>query len=374
MYNGVKVLDVHSHIRWQPAAMTFMNQLIISNHPIKSPIEGGKSVDPKSRQAAGMLDEDWQAAADSHAAYLDVRNIDTQILGPHPVEVNGWLPRHIFESWTRYVNDSIFKMTQLRPDKFTGAAQLPQVATESDTRHVLPELERCVKEYGFVAAYASPDITGRRDTPGMHEAYWYPLYEKCQELGIPLVVHGTDGQDPRFHVMPHNYQLAFATEQFITTYLLRWGDQFKRFPELRIIMCHMGGGLDRFIKQSNALNPENDTTNNLFFDSCAYDVDYLATGIKQRGVSQVCFGVEAPGSGQTIRPETGKSSDDLVPVIAGLDFLSEQDKIDIFHNNPARVCHGLSTAAGSEAHIHPVLANSISGNGSGEHLEKAALS
>jgi hypothetical protein len=32
-----------------------------------------------------------------------------------------------------------------------------------------------VGEYGFVAAYVSPDPAGRRSTPGMHEAYWYPL-------------------------------------------------------------------------------------------------------------------------------------------------------------------------------------------------------
>ena len=354
MYNGIKVLDVHSHIRWQPTAMTFLNNLLISNHPIQSPIENNKAVAPDARNALGMADEYWQAAADRHAQYLDDRNIDIQVLGPHPVEVNGWMPRHIFESWTRYVNDSLYKMTQLRPDKFTGACQLPQVATEPNTKHVLPELKRCVEEYGFVATYASPDITGHRDTPGMHEEYWFDLYEACQEYDIPIIVHGTDGQDPRYRVMPHNYQLAFATEQYITTQLLRWGKQFDRFPNLRIIMCHFGGGLDRFIKQSEALNPGGLWEKNLFFDSCAYDYDFLHAAIKQRGISQICFGVEAPGSGQTVRPDTGRTGDDMVPVIGALDYISEQDKIDIFHNNPARVVPGLAKAAGSDAAKNPI--------------------
>jgi predicted TIM-barrel fold metal-dependent hydrolase len=310
--------------------------------------------------SGGLRDVDWQAAADRHAAYLDARDIDVQILGPHPVEVHGWMAPHIFESWTRYVNDAIHKMCLLRPDKFVGACQLPQLADAPDISHVLPELERCVRDYGFVAAYATPDVTGRRDTPGMHEPYWFPLYDKAQELGIPIIVHGTCGQDPRYRVVPHNYQLAFSTEQYIATQLLRWGDQFKRFPELKIVMCHMGGGLDRFIKESETLNPHNDTSRNLFFDSCAYDIDYLTTAIKQRRVSQVCFGVEAPGSGQTVRPETGRPSDDMVPVIAGLEFLSEQDKVDIFHNNPARVCHGLAAAARSDAHVHPLTVEGAS--------------
>ena len=352
MYNGTKVLDVHSHIRWHRAAPTFMNSLMSSMTAMPSPIAGGKS-----STTPGYTDEEFAGAAERHAKYLDERNIDIQILGPHPVEVNGWMEPHIFLSWTRYVNDAIFKICQARPDRWVGACQLPQYAHMPDTSNCIEELERCVKEYGFVATYVTPDVTGRRDTPGMHEPYWYPLYEKCQELDIPIIVHGTDGLDPRYRVMNQNYQLAFATEQFLTTQFLRWGDQFQRFPELRVMVCHMGGGLDRFIKESNLLNPSNDTTKNLFFDSCAYDVDYLTAAIKQRGVNQVCFGVEAPGSGGTVRPETGKTSDDMVPIISGLDFLSEQDKLDIFHNNPARVFPGLAKAAGSNAHESRVLAN-----------------
>lgn len=357
MYKDIKVLDLHSHIRWQPAATTFLNYLLSVNHPVESPIRGGRSVQPGERRSEGMLDEDWKAAADKHAAYLDAREIDIQVLGPHPVEFNGWLPRHLFESWTSYTNDAIFKMTQMRPDKFTGAAMLPQIATEVDSRHMLPELERCVNEYGFVAAYVSPDISGKRDSPGMNDEYWYPLYEKAAELDIPLIIHGTNGQDPRFAGVPHNYQLAFATEQHIATQLLRWGKQFELFPNLRVVMCHMGGSLDRFIKESESLNPGHDTTRNMFFDTCAYDLDYLTTAIKQRGVQNCCFGVEAPGSGQTVRPETGRTSDDLVPVISALDFLSEQDRIDIFHNNPARVCPGLAKAAGTNAHLEPIRAS-----------------
>jgi predicted TIM-barrel fold metal-dependent hydrolase len=343
-YNGHKVLDVHSHIRWQRAAPQFMNSLMSSNYETVSPIDGGKS-----SQNPGITDEDWKGAADRHAAYLEARNIDTQILGPHPVEYNGWMEPHIFKSWTRYVNDSIFKMTQARPDRWVGGAQLPQNPHEPDATHMLGEAERCVKQYNFPAVYVTPDVTGRRDTPGMHEPYWFPLYEKVQEWDVPIIVHGTDGLDPRYRIVPNNYQLAFATEQFLTVQFLRFGDQFKRYPNLRIVVCHCGGGLDRFIKQSAQLNPDNDTSNNLFYDSCAYDIDYLTACIKQRGVSQICFGVEAPGSGGTIRPETGKTSDDMVPIISGLDFLSEQDKLDIFTNNPARVAPGLAKAAGVTA-------------------------
>ncbi len=48
-------------------------------------------------------------------------------------------------------------------------------------------------------------------------------------------------------------------------------------------------------------------------------------------------GTEAPGSGRAVRPETGRTCDDLVPVIAGFSLLSEDDRLAVFNANPARV-------------------------------------
>ncbi|MGH3167736.1 MAG: hypothetical protein ACRDN0_17845, partial [Trebonia sp.] len=65
-----------------------------------------------------------------------------------------------------------------------------------------------------------------------------------------------------------------------------------------------------------------------------------------RGVPRMLFGTEAPGSGRAVRPETGRTSDDLVPVISGFDFLTEEDKIAIFSANPARVVPALGKVNG----------------------------
>ncbi len=81
-----------------------------------------------------------------------------------------------------------------------------------------------------------------------------------------------------------------------------------------------------------------DVSNNLFSDTCAYDKDFLATAIKQRGVSRMLFGTEAPGSGTAIlNPETNKPSDDLIPVIDSIGFLSGEDKKKIFTENAKRI-------------------------------------
>src|SRR5258708_2200421 len=143
----------------------------------------------------------------------------------------------------------------------------------------------------LIATYASPDPGGRRTTPGMPEPYWHPLYAKCQEWGIPIIVHGTNALDRRFRVVPHNYQLGFYTEQYLATQFLGHGDVFERFPELRIVVCHCGGGLDRFHKTDPHLS-QKDLSKNLFFDTCAYESLFLECAIKQRGVDRIVFGTE----------------------------------------------------------------------------------
>ena len=363
MYNGTKVLDIHSHIHdWtqgrhgsgrlgRPFLSTLMGAAGFgASAPLPSPIGPGKHWD-----ALGNRDEDFKAVADAHAKYLDVRNIDSQVLSVHPLNVHGWMEPLQFKSWISYSNDLLFKIVQGQPDRFVGACQIPQIAHEKDTTHCLEELERCVKEYGFVATYVSPDITGNRDTPGMNTEYWYPLYEKCQELGIPIIVHGTNGQDPRYRTMNNSqyYQMNFLTEQYMALVSLRTNDQFERFPGLKVLVCHCGGSLDRLIGEGNSfLGNDRDHSNNLFYDTCAYDLDYLATAIKQHGVAQTAYGTEAPGSGTMIRAGTEYTADDLVPMFAEhptLGFLSEQDKQDILHNTPAMLASGLADAGATNA-------------------------
>ena len=70
--------------------------------------------------------------------------------------------------------------------------------------------------------------------------------------------------------------------------------------------------------------------------------DFLEAAIKQRTPKNILFGTETPGSGSAIRPETGKQGDDLVPIIGAMKFLSEAEKLAIFHGNAEKVCPGLS--------------------------------
>jgi predicted TIM-barrel fold metal-dependent hydrolase len=336
MYNGVKVLDVHGHVSSPEATSNYLMLMMAANTPMPNPLGSGPTPKPAERPGSGLTAQDFKAASKRHVDYMDERNIDVQIIGPRPFRTMGFMEDHLTPHWARFVNDCIYLQCQDYPDRFLGAAQLPQISEAPDTKHVLPELERCVKELGFVATYASPDPGGRRTTPGMHEPYWFPLYEKCVELDLPIIVHGTNALDRRFRVVPHNYQLGFYTEQYLATQFLGHGDVFQRYPQLKVVVCHCGGGLDRFAPTDPHL-PQKDLSNNLFFDTCAYNPIFLEAAVKQRGVDRTVFGTEAPGSGRHVPPGQTRSTDDLVPVIDSFGFLSQEDKLKIFNANPRRV-------------------------------------
>lgn len=338
MYRGYSVLDVHGHVSIPQEAYFFLPFLMGSNMPVSSPI-----TNPDVAYVS-VPTERFQAAAQGHVDYLDARGIDVQVIGPRPYVTFGWMEDHLLPSWARYVNDTIHQQVQFFPDRFLGACQLPQDSNAPDTTHCLAELDRCVDE-GFVAAYVSPDPSGRRTTPGMHEPYWFPLYERCQELGIPIIVHGTNSLDRRFRVVPANYQLGFLIEQYLAGQFLGHGDVFDRFPELKVLICHGGGALNRFIPTDYHL-PQRDLSRNLFYDTCVYDIPVLEATLKQRGIPQMVFGTEAPGSGGSVRPETSRTSDDLVPVLDALSFLSDEDRRRILHDNPAALIPALAKVGG----------------------------
>ncbi len=343
MFKGVKVLDVHGHVSAPNAVRTWAVGGFSSGHLGPSPLRATGSA------SGEFSDEAFAATNKMHAEYMDERNIDVQIIGPRPFTMMGWMPRNLYYPWCEFTNDTIRKQVQNYPTRFLGASMLPQIAEAPDLSNCIPEFEKNVKEYGFVGTYLSPDPDGRHNSPGMHEPYWYPVYEKCQEWNIPVFIHGTNCLDPRIGHIPGNYQVGFVVETFLATRILAYSDIFNKFPNLRICIAHAGGALDRFIASSN--HRGNWKGDNLFFDTCTYDIDYLELAIKQWGVANIAFGTEAPGSGRSIRQESdhpsgtavGLTSDNLLPVIDYLPSLSEQDKTTIIHDNPLKVFPAFAT-------------------------------
>lgn len=312
----------------------------------------------------GIDEARWRPPLERHIKVMDERRIDIQLLSPRPVAMMQWERPYLVHSWTKTTNRVINYICEQYPDRYIGIAQLPQTPYET-TEKCADELEDTVNRYGFVGGMVNPDPGADRTTPGMDREYWYPLYERSESLGAPLIVHPGITHDPRLDVVPHSYQYNNIAEETLCVMLLNHSDVFDRFPGLKIIVCHCGGALSRFIEHGQAsgqagggsgggpvqrtteeAHSGRDTSNNLFIDSCCYEPYLLTAAIKQYGVDRVCFGTEAPGSGTAVlNPYTNKASDDLIPVFEGFDFLTNEDRKKILHDNAMRIFPLLAKSA-----------------------------
>src|SRR5260370_25994174 len=87
-------------------------------------------------------------------------------------------------------NNIIGQQAKMLPNTFKGVCGLPQSPGVSP-KNCIVELERCVKEMGFVGCLINPDPgeCSGHDTPPMGDRFWYPLYEKLCELDLPAHIH-----------------------------------------------------------------------------------------------------------------------------------------------------------------------------------------
>ena len=316
MFEGKKVVDVHGHMSTPPGFRGALANMVSQN---------------TAPDTFSVTDEQLENAQTRHLGLLDDHNIDYQLISPRPIAMWHWMRPHLQVPWSTFTNDVIAQTIKLHPDRFGGIAQLPQSAEQEDSTHLIAEMDRAINELGFVGVLINPDPGADRQTPGMHEKYWYPLYERAEKLNATIMIHPSVSHDRRFEVVPANYQLNNVIEEYIAMQLLEHGRVFDDFPKLKVFVCHGGGALHRFIEEDHHRG-QRDLTNNLWFDTCVLEENMLAATIKQKNPSQMVFGTEVPGSGAAKRPN-GKPGDDLVPVISDFDFISTEEKSGIFYEN-----------------------------------------
>jgi 4-oxalmesaconate hydratase len=324
------VIDCHGHYTTAPQALQKFRDSQIECFKL------GKTP-PK---AAVISDDELRDSLESNQLKLQrERGSDITIFSPRASA----MAHHVGDeavsiAWTTACNDLIKRVVDLYPNNFAGVCQLPQFPGAPVAKSAV-ELERCVRELGFIGCNLNPDPSGGHWTsPPLTDSYWFPLYEKMVELKVPAMVHVSSSCNPNFHATGAHYLNADTTAfmQFIE------GDLFKAFPSLQFIIPHGGGavpyhwgryrGLADMLKRPPL---RRHVMENLFFDTCVYHqpgIDLLAKVID---VKNILFGSEMVGAVRGIDPETGHYFDDTKRYIDALP-LSAGDKHAIFELNARR--------------------------------------
>lgn len=243
------------------------------------------------------------------------------------------------EEWAAACNELIHRVCGLFPRNFVGVAMLPQFPG-APVEGCVRELERCVRDYGFVGCNLNPDPSGGYWTePPLSDRCWYPLYEKLVELDTPAMIHVSHACNPAFHTTGSHY-LNGDTAAFMQLLDSR---VFEDFPTLKIIIPHGGGavpfhwGRFRGLAQKMKLpSIEEHLLKNLYFDTCVYHLPGQELLAKVIPVDNILFASEMIGAVPGIDPETGHHFDDTKRYIDDLP-LGAEDKQKIFETNALRV-------------------------------------
>jgi 4-oxalmesaconate hydratase len=241
--------------------------------------------------------------------------------------------------WSRVCNDLIHRCCSLVPERFAAVCQLPQ-SPGVEPKNCIAELERCVRQLGFIGCNLNPDPSGGRwSDPPLTDRWWYPLYEKMVELDVPAMVHVSGSCNPNFHATGAHYINGDTTAfmQFLTS------DLFKDFPSLRFVIPHGGGavpyhwGRYRGLAQDMKRPPLAELLlGNVFFDTCVYHQAGIDLLLKVIPAENILFASEIVGAVRGIDPETGFAYDDTRRYIEAA-ALSPEAKRKIFEANARRV-------------------------------------
>ena len=335
------IIDCHGHYTTAPKALeAWRNQQIAG---IKD-----SAVMPKASDLSIGDDELRHSVETNQLKFMTERGADLTIFSPRA----SFMAHHIGDfsvssTWAAICNELIHRVSKLFPDNFIGAAMLPQ-SPGVDPKTCIPELESCVKDYGFVAINLNPDPSGGLWTsPPLTDRHWYPIYEKMVEYDLPAMVHVSTSCNPCFHTTGAHYINADTTAvmQFIQ------GDLFKEFPTLRFVVPHGGGAAPYHWGRYRGLAQElkkpllkDHLLNNVFFDTCVYHqpgVDLLTRVIP---VDNILFASEMIGAVRGIDPETGYHYDDTKRYIEATLNLTPEERHKVYEGNARRVYPRLDAA------------------------------
>jgi len=335
------IIDVHGHYTTAPKALETWRSRQIAG--IKAPAEK-----PRASELV-ITDDDIRQTIDANQlAQMRARGSDLTIFSPRA----SFMAHHIGDfqvssTWAAICNELCFRVSQLFPDQFIPAAMLPQ-SPGVPPETCLPELDRCVREYGAVAVNLNPDPSGGYWTsPPLTDPHWYPLYERLVEYELPAMIHVSTSCNPAFHTTGAHYINADTTA-FMQ---LIQGDLFRDFPTLRFVIPHGGGaapyhwGRYRGLAQELKKPPLREhLLANVFFDTCVYHQPGLDLLARVVPVDNILFASEMIGAVRGIDPETGHHYDDTRRYVEASAQLTAAQKQRIYEDNPRRVYQRLDRA------------------------------
>jgi predicted TIM-barrel fold metal-dependent hydrolase len=235
-------------------------------------------------------------------------------------------------------NDRLAEAIARHPDRFAGFAALPT----PDPAAAADELERCVSKLGFKGAM----IHGRSQGSFHDDPRFWPIFERAQALDVPIYLH----PGPPHPAVVEAYYQDFVPD-FPWLMSAAWGytidtanqamrmvlsGLFERFPDLKVILGHLGEGLPFLIdRMDEAFKREGSKPMEFKRAFCEhfyvttsghFSTPALICTVLEMGIDRVLFSVDWPFV-------------ENLPGVKWMETLpfSEEDKQKIYNGNARRL-------------------------------------
>lgn len=221
-----------------------------------------------------------------------------QVIVPSPRQQHYWAQPGLLARISATQNDHIADMVAMIPERFVGVGTLPL----TDPKAAIFEAHRAAS-LGLRAF----QIDARAGEWELSAPQLDPVYEALADLGLGLIIHPlgfTHGE--RFTPFYMVNSVAQPLEELIAFHHLVFGGVLDRHPTLKVLLAHGGGFAPFYIgrydhtwkvrPEVHALIPEPPSTylKRLYFDTCVFRSDHVATLVDLVGADRVMLGSDYP--------------------------------------------------------------------------------
>jgi aminocarboxymuconate-semialdehyde decarboxylase len=231
------VIDAHTH--WFPPAFADLleregpaNGATVSRTPsgeLNVKVPGAQYYSPGGTTfRADMMDPATMIKA------ADDRGVDLSVLTQTNPNVI-WAPPAFGLKLARAINDGTAAIHEKFPTRFLGGITLPM----QDPALALEELARSAKLPGMRAVGVTENVRDRN----LHEKVFWPVWERCEALGLPVFLHNVNPIHERLVENDFSMMnvLGNPFEATIAATALVLGGVMDAFPKLEVYLPHAGG-------------------------------------------------------------------------------------------------------------------------------------
>jgi aminocarboxymuconate-semialdehyde decarboxylase len=189
-------------------------------------------------------------SVDKRLAVMDRQGVDREILTVW-ADIFGYsLPADKGAAWHRVLNDSLARIAEATPDRFSWMASGPL----QDAAAAARELERC-KEAGAIGTIVAANMRGENLGDCPLDEFW----AACEALDMPVFIHPalpvSAGRARRFGL---NQIVAYTADTTYTIGSMILSGVFDRYSGLEAILSHGGGTLPYLIGRFDRMHDNSD--------------------------------------------------------------------------------------------------------------------